>query len=333
MILVTGGTGFLGAYVIQELVQQGFSVRAIKRPGAQLPFYIEPGILQEVAWMEGDVLDIIALQDAMTNVDCIVHAAAVVSFNDHDKEEMFNVNIEGTANVVNVALELNVPRLIHISSVAALGRSQNGERVNERKEWIDNDRNTAYAVSKHLAEMEVWRGYAEGLETVILNPSTIIGFGDWTKSSSAIFKSIYDGFPYYSNGTNGFVAVEDVAKAVAAFIHSPVSGERYIVNGDNWSFKLLFETIATAMKRKAPSREATPFLGAVAWRIEKMKSIFTGKRPLLTRESAKIAQFTTFFENDKLLKTVEGFSFTPLQQAVTNAAARYLQHQSSAQRF
>ena len=324
-LLVTGGTGVLGAYIIKHLVEKGYAVRAIRRR-QQLPAFIPAHVFDKVEWVPGDVLDPSSLEDAMQGMEAVIHSAAVVSFVAAERLQMYQTNVDGTANVVNAALQKNIQRLVHISSVAAVGRTPGGGAVTEDKEWQESKVNTHYAISKHFAEMEIWRGMGEGLSTVVLNPSTIIGYGDWNMSSSAIFKSVYNEFPWYTTGINGFVAVDDVASAAVALMESPVSGERFIVNGDNWSFQQLFNTIADGFHKKQPHREATPFLGEIAWRMEKFKAMFTGKKPLLTRESARVAQSRTFFDNSKLLKTLPGFSFTPLQTAIEQACNHYLQH-------
>ena len=322
MILVTGGTGFLGSYIIKQLVEKGYAVRAIRRSN-KLPFWISKEIFDAVEWMDGDVLDVVALQDAMEGVDTVIHSAAIVSFAKKDRKEMYQVNVEGTANVVNMALEKNVRRLIHISSVAALGRSENGGHVNEEKKWEESKANTHYGKSKFKAELQVWRGISEGLEAVIVNPSTILGYGDWSSSSCAIFKSIYYGFKWYTPGINGFVDVDDVARATILLLESTINEERYIVSGDSWSFQKLQNTIADGFEKKRPYKQTTPFLLSVAWRMEKLKSLFTGKKPLLTKESANVAQSKTWFDNDKILAVLPGFTFTPLEETINKACQLY----------
>lgn len=323
MILVIGGTGFLGSYIIKQLVEKNYRVRAIRR-NSKLPSWISKEILDKVEWVEGDILDVVALQDAMEEVDTVIHSAAIVSFIKKDRELMYQTNVEGTANVVNMALEKNVRRLIYISSVAALGRTANGGHVNEEKKWEDSKVNTHYAKSKFKAELHVWRGISEGLDAVILNPSTILGFGDWHSGSCAIFKQVYEGFNWYTPGINGFVDVEDVAKATMLLMETTISEQRYIVNGDTWPFKKLQDIIADNFAKNRPNKKATPFILKLAWRVEKIKSIFTGKRPLLTRESARVGQSQTFFENDKILKTLPGFSFTPVEETIKKACKKYL---------
>lgn len=322
MILVTGGTGFLGSYIIKHLVEKEYAVRAIRR-SPKLPSWINKEIFDKVEWVEGDVLDVVALEQAMEGIDSIIHSAAIVSFVKKDRKRMYKVNVEGTANVVDMMLEKNVRRLVHISSVAALGRTAGGGYVNEEKKWEDTKVNTHYARSKHKAELEVWRGIGEGLEAIILNPSTILGYGDWNNGSCAIFKNMYKGFRWYSPGINGFVDVEDVAKVVAMMMESNITEQRFIVNGDTWAFKKLQDVMSASFGKKHPSRQANAFLLGLAWRAEKIKSFFSGKNPLLTRESAKVAMSQTWFENDKLLKVLPGFSFTPLEETIKKACEKY----------
>jgi dihydroflavonol-4-reductase len=323
MILVTGGTGFLGAYIIKELIEKGHSVRAIRRSN-KLPSYISNDIFDKVQWLDGDVLDINSLEDAMEGVDIVIHSAAVVSFIKKDRKNMYRVNVDGTANVVNVALEKNVRRLIHISSVAALGRTAGGGHVDEEKKWAESKVNTHYAITKYKAELEVWRGFSEGLSGVILNPSTILGYGDWNNGSSAIFKKVYEEFKWSSPGLNGFVGVDDVAKVVLLFANNDITEQRYIVNSDNWYFEKLQSTIADAFGKKRPARMATPLLMNIARRLESVKTMLTGAKPILTKESVRVANSKTHFENDKILKALQGFSFTPLEETIKKACNLYL---------
>ncbi len=322
-ILITGGTGFLGSYIIRELVAANYEVRAIRR-GKKYPGYLPKDIGDKVEWVEGDVLDVMSLDDAMEGIDIVVHSAAVVSFIKKSRKEMYRVNVEGTANVINMALEKKVSRIIHISSVAALGRTVHGGHVNEERKWQENKINTHYARSKHQAELEVWRGLGEGLNGVILNPSTILGYGDWNTGSCAIFRNVYSEFKWYGPGINGFVDVEDVARAVVLLIESDITEQRFILNADNWSFKKLQDSIADAFRKKHPAWQTNAFLLSVAWRLEKLKAKFTGKVPLLTKESIRVAKSKTYFENDKIRAAFPGFSFTPLEQTIKKACENYL---------
>lgn len=323
-VVVTGGTGFLGSYIIKNLVEKGWQVRALYR-SAKLPFYIPSPVSEKVEWIQGDILDMVSLEDAMTGADALVHSAAIVSFSKDRRNEMYQVNVEGTANVVNAAIESGIKRMIHVSSIAALGRTTKAEMVSEDKKWEENSNNTHYAISKHHAEMHVWRGFAEGLNGVVINPSTILGYGDWHQSSCAIFRNAYKEFPWYTDGVNGFVGIEDVAEAVSQLLDSGINHKRFIVNAENWPFRKLFDTMAEGFHKKPPYRKATRSMGQVAWRLERIKSIITGKRPLLTRETAKVAHSKTSFDNKALLNMLPGFSYTPLETVIKNSCEKYLQ--------
>ncbi len=324
VVFITGGTGFIGSYIIKNLIQKGYTVRAIRRSN-KLPFYIPDEILRKVQWVEGDVLDIVSLHDAMQDAEAVIHAAAIVSFSKKERHRMYHVNVEGTANVVNAAIENKVKRFLHVSSVAALGRTTKTETINELKKWEENKSNTHYAISKHHSELHVWRGFAEGLEGVVINPSTVLGYGDWHQSSCAIFKNAYKEFPWYTKGINGFVGVEDVAETIVQLLFSEITQKKFIVNGENRSFQQLFNTIADGFHKKHPHKEATKTMGEIAWRLERLKEIFTGKKALLTRETAKVAHSKTSFDNSALLNALPGFQFTPLEAVIKTACEKYLE--------
>jgi dihydroflavonol-4-reductase len=172
--------------------------------------------------------------------------------------------------------------------------------------------------------MEVWRGMGEGLTPLIINPSTILGFGDWSHGSCALFKNAYRKFPWYTRGSNGFVDVEDLARAVVLLMESTVRNERFIVNSENWDYRRLFDCLADGFGKKHPTRDATPFLAGLAWRAEKIKSLFTGAHPMITRETAAIARKRSSYDNGKLLKMLPGFQFRPLETSIRDACSRYL---------
>lgn len=323
MVLLTGGTGFIGAYILRELVHKNYEVRALHRAG-NFPFFIDASILDRVQWVIGDILDPVALEEAMEGVDTVIHAAAKVSFASGDRDQLLQVNREGTANVVNAAIEKNIRRFVYISSVAAIGRRLDGLLVNELNKWEEHKTNTWYAISKYRAELEVWRAVAEGLNTVIINPTTVLGYGNWNQSSTAIFKSAFNEMPWYTDGVNGFVDVQDVAKSTVLLMESNYSGERFIVNGENLPFRSIFNNIAAAFSKKLPSKHAGPKLSSFAWRLAKLKSWFTGIPPLLTRESARVARSRTLFDNSKILSALPHFSFTPISHTIETACKQYL---------
>ncbi len=267
----------------------------------------------------------VGLEEAAQGCSGVIHAAAVVSFNAADYGLMQQVNIEGTRNVVNAAIENGAERFIHISSVAALGRTATESLVTEKTSWEEKGPHTQYAITKHHAELEVWRGFSEGLSGIILNPSTILGFGNWHSSSCALFKNVYKGFPWYTEGINGFVGVEDVAEAAVQAYLSNLTEKRFIINSDNRSFKEIFTAIANGFEKRPPAKKATSLLGEFAWRLEALKQLITNEKPLLTKESARVAHSKTRFSNVAHLKAFPQFKYTPLEDVIKMSCENYKQ--------
>ncbi len=324
LILLTGATGFLGSYILQELIEQGYTVRALRRTPKALP-WIPESILRQADWKEGDVLDVVSLEEALSGVDAVIHAAAVVSFHPSERKRMYQVNGEGTANMVNMALEAGVRRFIHISSVAALGRTENESTVSEESKWEDNPIQTHYARSKFKAELHAWRGMAEGLEGLILNPSTILGYGDWNSGSCGLFRQTFRGFPWYTDGINGFVDVRDVARATRLALESTISEQRFVICAENWHFRDLQQAMADTFGVKGPTRKATPFLLGIAWRMAMLKGWISGKPELLSKESARVGISRTRFDNQKFLTAFPSFQYRPLRETLAEACQRYKQ--------
>lgn len=325
MILVTGGTGFLGSYLLRSLVQAGKPVRALYR--RHIPEQVAD-IKDRVEWVQGDVLDTGALEDAMQGVEQIYHCAAVVSFQTDRRAQMLRVNVEGTANVVNLALEYGIKKIVHVSSVAALGRAKQQADINEEAQWEDSRNNSYYAISKHLSEMEIWRGIAEGLDAVIVNPSIILGSGFWHDGSGMLLKNAWKEFPYYTDGINGFVDVEDVVNAMTALMESNIKGQRYILSAENWPYRQLFTVMADALGKKPPHIATKPWMAELVWRVAKVKAMLTGKHPLLTKETARTAQLKVYYNSSKILNALSGFRFKPLEQTLREISATFLAEQT-----
>lgn len=310
MILVTGANGLVGSHLITKLLQQGRQVRALYRNN-HLPI-----TSKNIEWFKADILDVVGLDDAMQGITQVYHCAAIVSFNPKEKDLLYKTNVEGTANVVNACINNAVKKLLFVSSVASLGRANEEAIINESSKWIEDSNNSAYAKSKYLAEMEVWRGIGEGLQAVIVNPSIILGNGDWTKGSAAIFKSAYDEFAWYATGVNGFVDVQDVVNAMVQLMDSSIVAERFIISAENSSYQQLFTQIAIAFKKQPPHKKVTPFLAAIIWRLEALKAIATNSKPLLTKETAHTAQTKIYYNNGKLLKVLPSFTYSILVSSI-----------------
>ena len=311
MNLVTGGSGLLGTALIKELLLQGRKVRAIYNK-TLLPSFKSEGLEQ----VQCNILDITGLEESMLGIDRVYHCAAVVSFNPRKKREMFKINIEGTANIVNTALDAGVKKLVHVSSVAALGRIRENEPITENMHWTAETSNSSYGQSKYLGELEVWRGIGEGLDAVIVNPSLILGPGDWGGGSARIFKSVYEEFPWYTEGITGFVDVRDVASVMIRLMDSDIVGQRFIVSAENRSFKEVFDLIANAFDKKKPSRKVTPVLAKMVSVAEAVKSLFSGTEPLVTRETALTALAKVNFDNSKLKQFLPSFSYRTVEDTI-----------------
>jgi nucleoside-diphosphate-sugar epimerase len=310
-ILVTGGTGLLGTHLILHLHSLGLRPRALYRS------HIPDVVKDKAEWVKGDVLDVTELEDALHGIHQVYHVAGYVSFNPKHKASMHKINIEGTANVVNACLDAKVDKLVHVSSVAALGRIRVDGPINENMNWTEETSNSEYGRTKFLAEMEVWRGISEGLNAAMVNPVIIIGeHGDWTKGSMNIFRNIYHGFKWFTTGSTGFVDADDVAKTMVLLMDSNITAERFVISAENLAYKSLFDIIADAFGVKRPYTQVTPFIAALVWRIEKIKSLLTGNDPLITKETARTGMTSATFDNTKFLKAFPSFSYNPLQESV-----------------
>ncbi|SFG61250.1 NAD-dependent epimerase/dehydratase family protein [Pedobacter insulae] len=312
MILVTGATGFLGAELIHQLTAQNCKVRALKRSNSVIPGLIKENNLIE--WFTADINDAATLTDAFESITQVYHCAAFISFNPKDKAKLLKINIEGTSNIVNLCLENNV-RLLHVSSIAALGNAKKGELITEKNYWEYDPGVHAYAISKYEGEMEVWRGIAEGLNAVIVNPAVIIGENAGFEGSGAIFKLVKNGLKFYTDGATGIVDVVDVAKCMVLLMNSENSAERYTLSADNLNYKDFFAEIAKGFAINPPAIEAKPWMLGIAWRAAKFASIFTGEAPALTKDAAKSSFNLSYYSNEKI-KTTININFKPLTESI-----------------
>ncbi|WP_342329679.1 NAD-dependent epimerase/dehydratase family protein [Pedobacter sp. FW305-3-2-15-E-R2A2] len=312
MILVTGATGFLGAELIHQLTGQGTKLRALKREHSVIPDLIKDNPLIE--WAVADINDLSTLDTAFEDIHQVYHCAAMISFDPKDKAKLLKVNIEGTSNVVNLCVE-NQARLLHVSSVAALGNAKKGQLITEKDFWEYDSKAHSYAISKYEGEMEVWRGIAEGLEAVIVNPSVIIGGAAGFQGSGAIFKLVKEGLSFYTKGATGIVDVQDVAKSMIALMNSKITEERFTISAENYHYQRFFGEIAKGFGVKAPAKEAKPWMLGIAWRAAKLASLFTGKPAALTSDAARSSLNESLYSNKKIIETI-GITFKPLDQTV-----------------
>jgi dihydroflavonol-4-reductase len=328
MILVTGGTGLVGTYLLYELTRKGHKVRVLLRPGKK-PYDTltilncvstdkEQNLIDQVEWVDGDVLDPYSLKQAMQGVDYVYHCAAMISFNPRDLKSMLDVNIEGTANVVNACLENGVKKLCHVSSIAALGQAEKGEMINENAKWKTSRSNSGYAISKYGGEREVWRGIEEGLNAVIVNPSVIIGAGCHHKATNQLFHKINKFLPFYTPGINGYVDVRDVVNAMILLMESTISSERFVLNAENLSMKDFFSKAADCLGKPHPKIALNAGLLSTIARLDELRSRIIGARPLITRENVRAAMAKSYYSADKF-QSAFNYTFIPVEDSLKNA--------------
>ncbi len=327
-ILITGITGLVGSAFAKMAIEQGHSVRGLCRPNAQTD--ILGDIANKIKFFEGDVLDVLSLEKAIEGVDWVFHAAAMVSFDPRDRNHMTKINIEGTANMVNVSLTSGVKRFCFVSSVAALGRQplalldkHKPTPINEDQKWIAESENSHYGFTKFQAECEVWRAMAEGLPAFIINPSIIIGEGKWSQSSAQLFKYVYDENKFYTTGNLNYVDIADLTSITLALFTKNADNQRYIINAGNVPYDVFFKKVALRFSRKTPAFKLNNWQIGILWRLENLRSLLTGSRPLVTKETAHTAKLNLFFENKKVVSELN-FAFRSLENSLDRICPYYL---------
>lgn len=308
MILVTGGTGLVGAHLLLHLAENENNIRAIYRNEQKtektkklFSLYNKEHLFPKIQWIKADILDIPSLEFAFKDIEFVYHCAAHISFDPKDEDLLRKVNIEGSANIVNFCIDKNIKKLCHVSSIAALGDLKENQTIlTEDIEWNPEAFHSDYAITKYGAEMEVWRGQQEGLNVVIVNPGVIFGTTLWTDGSGAFFSKIKNGFPFYTKGTTGYVSVFDVVKVMRLLMKSSISGERFSLISENYSFEKIINSIAEKLNAKKPAFEAKPWMTSLAWRLDWLIStVFRTKRNL-TRYGANSLHSKEIISNEKI---------------------------------
>jgi len=331
MILVTGGTGLVGAHLLASLVQKHDKIRAIKRKNSNLDavkevfsFYFDDVASQfsKIEWIVADITDVTTLDLIFKEITHVYHVAALVSFDKKDYHNMRKINIEGTANIVNFSITNKVKKLCFVSSIAAIDKTPKNGLIDETGDWAVEANNYGYAITKYGAEMEVWRGTQEGLDAVIVNPGIILGSGCWTTSSGKIIGKVAKGLPFYTEGVTGYVGVKDVVKSMVDLMESSIKNERYISVAENRSLKDVLFKIADALGKKRPSIKVTTLLAEIAWRILYIPAKLTGKEPVLTKQTAKSIHNKYYFSNEKIKQAI-GLEFEPIDKVIKELCDNY----------
>jgi nucleoside-diphosphate-sugar epimerase len=330
MILVTGGTGLVGAHLLYHLLKEKETIRAIYRSEEKIKavekvfsYYTDDtSLISKIEWFKADITDIPAMIPAFVGVEKAYHCAAFISFNPKDYKEMRKVNIHGTAIIVNLSIDAKIKKLCFVGSIAAVGDSLNGDLITEENEWNKELDNSGYSITKFGAEMEVWRASQEDVEVVIVNPGVILGSGFWTSGSGKLFSQVKNGFKFYTEGITGFVGVKDVVKAMVLLMNSEVKNERFILVSENKTYQEVFFLIADAFGVKRPSKKIKVWQTTVLWRISSILAVFTKKTPLLSKYSAKSAHEVSKYSSEKIKQTLN-FQFEEIQRVVKDVCSNF----------
>ena len=312
MVLVTGGTGLVGAHLLLHLIENGESVRAIYRNLKSIQktkdlfsLYKKEVLFEKIDWIQADIIDVPSLEMVFEKVEYVYHCAALISFDPKDENLLRKTNIEGTANIVNFCIAKAVKKLCFVSTIAALGDLKENEKIiTEAAEWNPEKPHSDYAISKYGAEMEIWRGQQEGLESVIINPGVIIGPGFWEQGSGLLFKKVANGLSFYTKGTTGFIAVPDVVEIAVKLMKSYHSNERYILVSENIDFRDLLNSIADSLNVTRPFLHASPLLVNIAYKIDWFISNILGLKRRLDRATAKASYAKNRYSNEKIKTTL-----------------------------
>ncbi|NNE76266.1 MAG: NAD-dependent epimerase/dehydratase family protein [Pricia sp.] len=323
MILVTGGTGLVGSHLLLHLVDQGHKVRAIHRNESNLAsvekvfgYYSKNAsqLFAKISWVEADLIDIPALEIAFKDVTHVYHAAAFISFDPRNYRKLQKINIEGTANIINLSLAHNIEKVCYASTIGAIGKSFGAVKANEENPWTPLEANV-YGLTKHSAETEVWRGSQEGLPIVIVNPGVIIGPGFWHSGSGALFTIANKGYSFHPPGGTGFVAVKDVVKIMVGLMESDLENERYIVVAENWTYKKILTEITLVFGIRPPSLELKFWQLEIGRWFDWLKNLIFKSGRRITRSSIRSLKQREIYNNQKVEETLD-FEFTPLQSVI-----------------
>ena len=311
-ILITGVTGLFGSELAREFSALG-SIHGLKRASSELGAVDLEGL--DIHWHEGDVLDFNSVLEAVEGMDLVIHAAGKVSFSAQDERALFQVNHQGTINVVNALLAAGVPKLVYISSVAALGQVPDQEYYDENSAWVDVPGHTPYALSKYRAELEVWRGEQEGLEVLVVNPSVIFGKLAYERSSGGLYQLVIKGATFFPAGNLNYIDVRDAAKITRTLIEKNAWGERFVLTKESISYESFFQQAAQVLGGTPPKNRLPNWIISWGFPILKVLSWMLGKKLPLTAQVAKNAQRKTQFSNQKVQRYLN-FRYRDLQDTL-----------------
>lgn len=311
-VLITGGTGFVGSNLVHALLREGCHVRILRRETSDVRSLDNADIEHCI----GDIRDANAVLKAVTGCDTVFHTAALVSYWTKERGEMLDINVGGTANVVRASLYADVHKLVHTSSVAAIGYATNGLPASEETSHNWNAETIGYRISKHRAEEEVLRGVGMGLQAVMVNPTVIMGPRDYHVHGGRIVRDIYRKRIFYATpGGTSIVDVDDVVQGHIAAALRGRTGERYILAGENLTFREAFRITAEEVGGIAPIVTLpAPFVRSLAVSIEFLADVL-GRKPWVTRELISGVGRHRAYSVEKARREL-GYTYRPFRETV-----------------
>lgn len=329
-VVVIGGSGLIGSYIVRKCLREGLTVRATHHK--KLDPDCREAFGPAVEWVQADILNVFDLEDLFLGFDAVINTAAIISFDSRRKKDAFRLAREGTANIIAAAVDAGIQKLVHVSSVAALGRKKAENIITEKDVFSHSSFDTSYGLSKFLAEQEVWRGHFEGLPVTILNPSMVIGAGPWGQSSTKLITSVHQGLSYFPTGSTGFVDVRDVAQAAYLALSHDVDGQRFIINAENHPYESVFKEISRQLNTKNKWKVLAGGKAALAWRWSALVSSLTGKEPVITKENVKSTSTRNVHVNTKSLDIL-GLSYRPVWRSIEETCRVFREKGEMGKRF
>ncbi|GAB4297359.1 MAG: SDR family oxidoreductase [Myxococcota bacterium] len=318
--LVTGGSGFIGGNLTRALVEGGHRVKAFFKPGDNL----KPLEGLDVELIEGDICDISRLSRAMKGCEGVFHTAGVVSFRKSDRAVQYRVNVEGVRAVVAACKKAGVKRLVHTSTINTLGIPYpEGSIGDEETEFNWYALGVQYAITKKLGEDAALKANGGDLEVVCVNPGTVFGGGDVNFNAGEYIRASAKGLLlfYPEGGTNCVHISAVVAGHISAF-EKGRAGERYILGGENLSYREIFETIADVLGTRKPILKAPYLLTAAISYLAEISSEKEGGKTKLALEAAKAGRYKLFYSSAKAEREL-GLPAIPFRAAVEDAVEWY----------
>jgi len=322
--LVTGATGFLGSAIVRELLKDGREVRVLVRKGTDTENIA--GLSVETA--EGELLDKASLKSALKGCDALYHAAAYYSLWDKNKRLIYDINVGGTRNILEAALDLNLKKAVYTSTVGCIGLNGDGSPANEETPLDAATLSNDYKLSKYQAEQVAREFYQKGLPLVIVNPSTPVGPRDIkpTPTGKIILDFLQRKMPAYLDTGLNLIDVADCARGHILAEQKGVPGERYILGNRNMSLREILLELEKITGLRAPSVKMPYWVAYTAgWVCEALSNHLTGTPPAVPLGGVKMARYFMYFDSSKAVREL-GLPQNPVENALAQAVQWFKNH-------